>query len=401
MTQDLRNNSSINGNAFHVHNPFQNPFSITNPLNQPIPIKTAFKTSPMNEDNMSVTTAITNINELNMPSNQIDSSDDNSSNYSSSSSHKNIKNSNNLSPKEPSLNLSEEKLLNDSTISFSCIPCFNPNNSRKAPSETTHHASIRDKIIIQGKSFKDCEACLKLKDDTSSGVVVVTNPFKSKNNTFECIVPIPPKITQMKGSSCSRVCFVEIRNKEDKVIATSSAFWIRSRSRQQLSKDLKRKQKEEDSAVDVVPVVNNNKSNKKKNDSIGKRKRKEDEESKAAVELDMKHQKKEEKVAVNSNETNNSDAALASATILPSIANIISPNVNVPIVVEDEIMKDDENITISKKKYQKMESDIKKLKSVVEKQQYNISWLSKFVAAQSQSIIALQRQVQEILEKNK
>ena len=152
-----------------------------------------------------------------------------------------------------------------------CKEGFIENDSKKAPPETTHNVTIRDTIYIESKLFKDCICKLKLKDGSPDGATVLTEVLKPNNSnhgsTFECSVSIPQKVTSMKGSSSSRIGYIEISHiKTNEIIAVSSFFWIRSRSRLQLSKDNKRKvsgttsdhkrKREEESVVsEVAPTV--------------------------------------------------------------------------------------------------------------------------------------------------
>ncbi|EFC40229.1 predicted protein [Naegleria gruberi] len=129
--------------------------------------------------------------------------------------------------------------------SFVCKEGFLLNDSKKAPPDTSHNLTIRDSLHISSQAFNRCTCKLKLKDGSADGVIVSSEAFKPNNmnnlTTFECTVTIPQKITTLKGSSSSRIGYIEIYNQDDECIAVSSFFWIRSRSRLQLDKDTKRK----------------------------------------------------------------------------------------------------------------------------------------------------------------
>ncbi|KAG2378382.1 hypothetical protein C9374_008525 [Naegleria lovaniensis] len=148
-------------------------------------------------------------------------------------------------PPEPTLSFNNQHFVT-SNFTFKCVQGFILNDSKKAPPDTDYNLTIRDSLFIESPHFSKCVCVLKLKDGSSSGVTVSKEVFKPNNSnnstTFECTIIIPQRITSMKGSSSSRIGYIEILNPNDECIAVSSSFWIRSRSRLQLDKDSKRKQ---------------------------------------------------------------------------------------------------------------------------------------------------------------
>ncbi|KAL9654185.1 hypothetical protein ABK040_000768 [Willaertia magna] len=144
-------------------------------------------------------------------------------------------------------------------FSFDCLEGWRLNDLKsKHPHSTTHNCSIKDHIRIEGKDFSNCKCYLKLKDNVDGKVVTETfftyQPPPIDTNVAE--FSVVSKINNMKGSTSSRVAFLEIVDEHNKVICISDAFWVRSRSRSQMKLDLaKRKRDQQFMSVSGVGVI--------------------------------------------------------------------------------------------------------------------------------------------------
>ncbi len=122
---------------------------------------------------------------------------------------------------------------------FKCNNNFVVNNSKKNPIGTTHHIFAGDTLYISSSEFAGCSATLKFKDSPNDIVLTTTN-FLCVNGIYECTIHLPKILNEMKTRKSSKVGFIII-SKKNEMIARSSNFWVRSRSRQQVEKDNKRK----------------------------------------------------------------------------------------------------------------------------------------------------------------
>ncbi|KAG2378353.1 hypothetical protein C9374_008496 [Naegleria lovaniensis] len=139
---------------------------------------------------------------------------------------------------------------NDYQAEFTCHPDFRLNTKTKNPPNTKFNVSIKDVLFVTGVDLGDCEMFLRLDNGSAHGQPVCSCFFKpltpyidsstnkeKKKRLYQAKIDIPPSLNTKKGSSSSRVGFIEIYDSNNKLVAVSDKFWIRSRSRDQMLKD--------------------------------------------------------------------------------------------------------------------------------------------------------------------
>lgn len=140
---------------------------------------------------------------------------------------------------------------NDYQAEFTCHPDFRLNTKTKNPPNTKFNVSIKDVLFVTGVDLGDCEMFLRLDNGTTHGQPVCscffkpltpyidssTNNREKKKRLYQAKIDIPPSLNTKKGNSSSRVGFIEIYDSNNKLVAVSDKFWIRSRSRDQMLKD--------------------------------------------------------------------------------------------------------------------------------------------------------------------
>ena len=128
---------------------------------------------------------------------------------------------------------------------FYCKDGFLLNASTKNPHGTKYHVSLNDVICVSSSVFRGCSCSLTIKSSKSDDIEFMSMLLKPsmtlRGLVYECEMTIPSSVSRAKSGTSSKVAYIEIRDDKKQAVATSSSFWVRSRTRLQITKDTSRK----------------------------------------------------------------------------------------------------------------------------------------------------------------